>query len=90
MNTLLTLIERKVPGIRKTRTWQMDANRWMRSYNELSRLQVRRPEVYEQALMALVNFIADRAQRELEGDSEVTERLDRRKAAISRRNREKV
>lgn len=68
MKELITMLEHRVPDIRSTRTWRNHAARWTRSFQEIQRLRNRRPEIYEMALTGLVNYIANRAVEELEGN----------------------
>lgn len=87
MKELITMLERKVPSIRTTRTWRDNTMRWVRNYEEIKRLQVRKPEIFEAATIALVNHIAAMAQRELDQDPEILayfRRLDGAKNAANR------
>lgn len=65
MKELRTIIEHVVPEIGSTDTWKRSYTRWMRNYNELQHLRIRRPELYEAAVTALANHIANRALIEL-------------------------
>lgn len=66
MKELLAMLEHRIPAIRTTQTWKRHSFRWVRNYQELQNLRIRRPEIYEAAVNGLVNYIANRAAEELE------------------------
>lgn len=84
MKELLSMLERLVPDIRDTNTWKKGSWRWVRNYQDLQRLRVRRPELYEGAMTALVKYIADNASEELAARSEAEDEA----ASQKRRRRE--
>lgn len=88
MRELLAMLEHRIPNIRQTDTWQKHAWRWARNWIELQNLRNRRPELYEKATVALVNHIANRANRELEGDLSFNEDIRHSKPPVRRTPRE--
>lgn len=66
MRELLSMLEHRIPNIRSTDTWRKHTWRWVRNYEELQYFARTKPDLYQDALIALVNHIANRAARELE------------------------
>lgn len=65
MREVYTLLERKYPGASKSKFWRDNVGRVTRQYAEILRLEKRRPDVFEMALIALIDWYGSRAHAEV-------------------------
>lgn len=79
MRELLEMVQHKQPRVRETSVWKHGAARFVRNFNELQRLRIRRPELYEAAVMGLVNHIVNQVNWELGEPSSYDEQMRRSK-----------
>lgn len=77
MQELITMLERKYPGSTSQRWLRSQMPKLVRNFNELGKLRTRRPEIYEAAVVALVDWYGSRA---------FTETAEMSKARESRAN----
>lgn len=66
MKEFFTMLERKYPGAHHSNFYRANGKNVARQVAELGKLQARRPDVYEAALIALVDWVGTHAQAEFE------------------------
>lgn len=77
MIELFNMIDRKYPQARNSKWYNRNLYRIVRQYNDIKKLEARKPEVFRTALIALVDWVGQRYE---------SDRLIRRKSAIAAKN----
>lgn len=66
MQELITMLERKYPRAIETQAYRQNWKKIQAQFKQLKRLQHRRPDVYMQAVIALVDWWGAQAAPEIE------------------------
>lgn len=66
MLEIKTMIDRKYPNATKTRFWRENAFKVAAQHKQLQLLRNRRPEVYKDAVIGLVDWVGKRSAQQVE------------------------
>lgn len=66
MLELKTMIDQKFPHATRTKWYRENSWRLIHQYQQLQRLRNRRPELYKEAIIGLVNWVGKRTEADVE------------------------